>query len=71
MIDLSGREKRLVVVFVGLLLLVAAYVFLSRGGEVVEVPEALPVSPAPSVSVDPSPSPVFIVPPGARDPFGG
>lgn len=69
--SLSSRERRLIVVLGSILLIVVAYLFLGGGdGEVIGVPDV--GQPTPVVtSPAPSGSPTFVIPPGARDPFGG
>lgn len=69
--NLSVRERRLIVVAVIVALLIGAYwvFFRSDGGS--EVPDLFPETPpAPEVFVlAPTPAPTFTVPPDARDPF--
>lgn len=70
--NLSARERRLLIVF-GALLVITLLVFLlgRLGGEdvAVEVPEIVFPSSSPSAMVVPTGSPAFVVPVGARDPF--
>lgn len=70
--NLSDREKRLLLILGAFILVVGAAVVLLRGGgEAVEVEPFPTASPTVEVSVSPaSPTPtVFVVPPGTRDPF--
>lgn len=67
----SARERRLIVVLGGVLLIFAVVFLLGlKGDDVVGVPDL--GLPTPVESAAPSPgaaSPTFIVPAGARDPF--
>lgn len=71
--NLSPRERRLLIVLgVVLVVMVAVFVVgrLGGGGSAAEVPDIVFPTESPSVAVVvPSTSPVFVVPPGARDPF--
>lgn len=69
---LNERERRLLFVFGALLLILGVYLVFLRGSDTVTIPDLFP-TPAPTeVSPAVSPvSPVFTIPPGARDPFGG
>lgn len=72
--NLSDREKRLLLVLAAFILIVGAAMVLLRGGEDAAELEPFPTaSPTVEVSVSPaSPTPtVFVVPSGTRDPFKG
>lgn len=71
--SLSDRERRLVVVFGALLLILGIYlVFLRGGDDEVAIPDLFPSPSATAViPAPPQSSPAFVIPPGARDPFGG
>lgn len=68
--NLSSRERRMISIL-GLVLLAFALSRVLLGGEAVEQVPDLFASPSPVVVIPSSvPSqPVFVVPPGARDPF--
>lgn len=69
--NLSDSERRLAVILGAVLLLLAIYTLFLRGSDVVaDIPDA-PVPTASVAPASPSGSPVFVVPPGSRDPFGG
>jgi hypothetical protein len=69
---LSARERRLLVILGGVLVIMVGVFLLGRGGGSAEgVPDL--VFPTPSVTAStpaPSATPSFVVPSGARDPFG-
>lgn len=70
--NLSDREKRLLTILGGFILVVgAAMVLLRGGGDAVDLEPFPTASPSVEVSVaPPSPTPtVFVIPPGTRDPF--
>lgn len=73
--NLSARERRLVIVFVSVLFVSLVVFLLGRlgGGSTSPVPElVLPtVSPTSVPMPEAAASPTFIVPVGARDPFKG
>lgn len=69
--NLSPRERRLILVLGVVMLALVAYFTLLRGGGASEdvLPDLLPTT-APPSAVSPSPVPsTFVVPVGARDPF--
>lgn len=70
--NLSGRERRLVVIFAVVLVVMAGYFLFGRGGgDPIVIEDVLPpVEQTPAVVVpDPLASPTFRIPPDARDPF--
>lgn len=75
--NLNPRERKLLIALGGVVLVMAVYFLFLRGdgGGEVAVPEIFPSSgPTTIVSPDsdgaePSGSPTFVVPVGARDPF--
>lgn len=67
--NVSGRERRLLMVLGGVVLLLAVYFLFFRGGETVEVPDEGPIPVVTQAIPTIGPSPTFVVPPGARDPF--
>lgn len=70
--NLSDRERRLLIILAVFILVAGAATLLLRGGDEVADLEPFPTaSPTAQVSISPaSPTPsVFVVPPGTRDPF--
>lgn len=70
--NLNPRERRLLMILGGVIVLILAYVlFLRGGGDEVAIPELFPTPSVESPTVAPSPtaSPSFVIPAGARDPF--
>ena len=69
--NLSARERRLIVVAVIVGLVIGAYWLFFRGDGGSEVPDLFPeVVPTPEIFVlTPTPAPTFAIPADARDPF--
>lgn len=70
--NLSGRERRLVVIFaVVLVVMVGFFLFGRGGGDPIVIEDVLPtMGPSPTEVVTvPTASPTFRIPPDARDPF--
>ncbi|MFM7719148.1 MAG: hypothetical protein ACKO8G_06655 [Actinomycetota bacterium] len=69
--NLSARERRLILIAAVVVLLIGAYWVFFRGDSGSEVPDLFPDAvPTPEVFVlSPTPAPTFTVPPDARDPF--
>lgn len=75
--NLSSRERKLLMALAAVVLLMAVYFLFLRGGGSgdVAVPEIFPSSGpttvVPGGTGTVTGSPTFVVPPGARDPFKG
>lgn len=67
--NLSDRERRLLLILGGVIVVFVAYFLFFRGGDADPVPIDIPVEVVTPAEPSVQPSPVFVIPAGARDPF--